>query len=97
MSSQQVTIEGDCSAKRKAPQWSAACETKSALSQRTFVVSLTEHVSLCGPGGAGAAVHVMMGVVTTRGDAAMAHIENSVLYSVAVIVPSLPFACAACA
>ena len=38
-----------------------------------------------------------MGVVTTSGDARMAHIENSVLYSAALIVPCLPFACAACA
>jgi hypothetical protein len=38
----------------------------------------------------------MIGVVTTSGDAEMAHIENSVRYSVAVMLLAFPFACAAC-
>ena len=37
----------------------------------------------------------MMGVVTVNGLAEMAHMLNSVWYSVAVMVPSLPLAWAA--
>mmetsp|Transcript_144730 Transcript_144730/g.351487 ORF Transcript_144730/g.351487 Transcript_144730/m.351487 type:complete len:235 (-) Transcript_144730:98-802(-) len=61
-----------------------------AASECCFV-SDTEH----GPLGPGAAVHFMMGVVTTSGDAAIAHMLNSVRYSVSVMFASLPFPCAA--
>jgi hypothetical protein len=51
-------------------------------------------------GGAGVGeaswVQFMMGVVTVRGEAEMAHMEYSVWYSAAVMVPSLPLAWAAC-
>ena len=60
-------------------------------------VCLSSETLQGGPGGAGTAVQFMMGVVTTSGDAAMAHMENSVMYSSSVIVPSLPLACSACA
>jgi hypothetical protein len=52
-------------------------------------------------GGAGVgpgdpAEQFMIGVVTVRGDAEIAHIDISVWYSTAVMVPSLPLAWAAC-
>ena len=55
---------------------------------------------LWGPPGSGkTAAYLLPAIhkIVTSGDAAMAHMENSVMYSSSVIVPSLPLACAACA
>ena len=43
-----------------------------------------------------AAEQLNIGVVTISGEAAMAHMENSVIDSQRVIEPSWPLACAAC-
>ena len=72
----------------------------SALSRISFCSGVSDGTHFAGvklPAIWSVAEQLRIGVVTTSGEAMIAHIENSVLYSAAVIVPCRPLAWAACA